>query len=383
MPDDDRKFPPGLPGGNDDEPDPDIPASVIFTELMRKAASSRPPSEPQAPRQIDYPARPARRPPPSHTPLPQAPDPAPEVLQEEAAAAPAPPPARPPTAAQRRESAMEQQKVRRVQRRRQRRRHRTVGTVGGFLRTVLLIVIAGGMMSTIFTWFTDPTFLRPNVISGLQVADATSRATLLPTDLPTPNWLRRIGIVSGHRGPENDPGAVCPDGLTEREINFNVAQRVVRNLRARGYSVDLLDEFDPRLDNYQAAALVSIHANTCTDYGEVVSGFLVAKAAARAEGGPDEVLAECIAEHYGPTTGLERRFTLTVDMTNYHTFREIHPLTPAAIIEMGFMFSDRRILTEEPDLLALAITSGILCFLAPAEMPPLATTAAPDAQPTP
>src|SRR5690606_34394711 len=104
----------------------------------------------------------------------------------------------------------------------------------------------------------------PSVITGLQVADSTSvfaADPLTPTAIVvTPNWARRIGIVSGHRGPENDPGAVCDDGLTEREINFAVAQLVVRSLREQGYSVDLLDEFDPRLTTYQAAALVSIHS---------------------------------------------------------------------------------------------------------------------------
>jgi N-acetylmuramoyl-L-alanine amidase len=178
-----------------------------------------------------------------------------------------------------------------------------------------------------------------------------------------------VGIVSGHRGPENDPGAVCPDGLQEADINFAVAQIVVRNLRSQGYSVDLLDEFDPRLDNYQAAALVSIHANTCQDFGEPVSGYLVAKAAARPDGGLDTLLAECIAGTYGRATGLERMFSLTVDMTNYHTFREIHQLTPAAIIELGFLKDDRDVLTTQQDAMGQAITEGVMCFLQPRELP--------------
>ena len=70
-----------------------------------------------------------------------------------------------------------------------------------------------------------------------------------PAPVTTPNWLQRIGIISGHRGLSrnnigNDPGAVCEDGLEEADINFEVARRVVDNLRARNYTVDLLDEFD-------------------------------------------------------------------------------------------------------------------------------------------
>jgi N-acetylmuramoyl-L-alanine amidase len=199
----------------------------------------------------------------------------------------------------------------------------------------------------------------------LSIAIATSVATSAPTDLPPPNWTRRIGIVSGHWGPENDPGAVCPDGLTEAEINFSVAQRVVTNLRGLGYTVDLLDEFDPRLESYEAAALVSIHSNTCQVWpGEVVSGFLIAAAQARITArGSDDILVDCIARAYGEATGLERREGVTIDMTDYHSFREIHPRTPAAIIELGFMLADREVLTEQPDAMAGAITEGVLCYL--------------------
>ncbi len=69
---------------------------------------------------------------------------------------------------------------------------------------------------------------------------------------------RRIGIVAGHSG--NDPGAVCPDGLTEAQVNMMVAEAVVRELRARGATVDLLAEFDERLAGYRADAFVSIRA---------------------------------------------------------------------------------------------------------------------------
>ncbi len=262
---------------------------------------------------------------------------------------------------------MEAQRIRRIRRRQERQQKRRVGIIGGFLRTALITVIAAVLASTIFTWFTDPEFFTSNVVTGLQVVDSTSvvvAAPMTPTAFAvTPNWARRIGIVSGHRGPENDPGAVCDDGLTEREINFAVAQLVVLSLRERGYSVDLLDEFDPRLNAYQAAALVSIHANDCQDYGEFVSGYLVARAAARPAGGLDDILAECIARDYGTAVGIQRRFSLTIDMTDYHTFREIHPLTPAAILELGFMRGDRDLLVNQQETLAEGITNGILCFL--------------------
>ena len=49
-------------------------------------------------------------------------------------------------------------------------------------------------------------------------------------------------------------------------------------------------------------------------------------------------------------------------MTEYHTFSEIDPTTPAAIIEIGFLNLDRQFLTETPELAAQGIVSGIECF---------------------
>ncbi len=359
---------------------PDIAPSTIFVEMMRQAASrrsqsERPTSSPDT-AAAQQPVAPSQPQPLRLNAADSAPLSVPSTpLPHEPLAAPAVPPTRLD------EAQREAQRIQRIRRREARKRQRRAGFIGGLVRTLFVLLMTAGLASTLLTWFTSPDFLNRRVISGLVVAEATLAVTGQPTQLPTPNYLRKIGIVSGHRGPENDPGAVCPDGLTEASINFDVATRVVVALRAQGYSVDLLDEFDARLNNYQAVSLVSIHANTCQDFGERVSGFLVAKAAARPEGGPDTLLAECIAQHYGRATQLERRFTLTLDMTNYHTFREIHPLTPAAIIELGFMKDDRELLTTQQDVLAQGIVEGILCFLNPVPNNPNATFVTPEAAP--
>jgi hypothetical protein len=100
-----------------------------------------------------------------------------------------------------------------------------------------------------------------------------------------------------------------------------------------------------------------------------VSGYLIAAAAARITArGTDDLLVDCISQHYGELTGMERRPEVTIDMTDYHSFREIHAFTPAAIIELGFLRGDRELLTTKPDLLARAITDGVLCFLEPGEL---------------
>ncbi len=334
---------------NEEEPRP-IPASVTFMEIMRQAAAAANP-EP-----IEDPDEPDDQFEPPQVQLP-------------------PNPLKPENSVDRQRknaAALEVQRIKRVERRRAQRRHRTVGMLGGMLRSFIVVSVAAGLMATIFVWWTPSQFLSSEVRAELGQVQAIDRSTPIPTVQPTPNWLRKIGIVSGHRGPELDPGAVCPDGLTEAEINFDVAQRVVRDLRGQGYSVDLLDEFDPRLENYQAMALVSIHANTCATFSERVSGYLVAAAAARVTARLDDtLLVDCIAEYYQQETGLDRHSGLTEDMTNYHTFREIHPLTPAAIVELGFMLADRDLLTNRPDVAARGIANGVLCYLQPGDEPSL------------
>ena len=174
-----------------------------------------------------------------------------------------------------------------------------------------------------------------------------------------------IGIVSGHWG--SDTGAVCPDGLTEAEINLDVAQRVVYLLRSLGYQADLLEELDPRLDGYQADALVSIHADSCVSFPDATppaSGFKVASVEDSAAPEAEERLVTCLAQCYAARTDMYfHANSITYDMTRYHTFYEIDHRTPAAIIETGFMLNDRHILTQRADLVAQGIVDGIVCFI--------------------
>lgn len=168
----------------------------------------------------------------------------------------------------------------------------------------------------------------------------------------------RIGIISGHRG--HDAGAVCEDGLTEAEVNFSIAEKVVADLRAQGYRTDLLEEFDERLNGYSATALVSIHADSCDYVNDLATGFKLAGSAFT----DSSALEFCVEESYRNGTSLPYHAnTITPDMTDYHAFRAIAPDTPAVIIETGFMSLDRELLTERADVPAAAITSGINCFL--------------------
>lgn len=170
---------------------------------------------------------------------------------------------------------------------------------------------------------------------------------------------RRVGLVAGHSG--YDSGAVCPDGLTEVEVNQDIAERTAARLRRMGAQVDLLQEFDPRLAGYRGDVFVSIHADTCErDY----SGFKVARVEHSALPEAEDRLVDCLWQQYEVATGLARHpNTITFDMREYHAFGEIDPKTPGAIIEVGFLGGDRWLLTKQPDRVAKGVADGILCFL--------------------
>jgi len=160
---------------------------------------------------------------------------------------------------------------------------------------------------------------------------------------------------------------MCPNGLSEVEINLDVARRVVYILQALGYQADLMAEFDPRLEDYQADALVSIHADSCVDYPNATppaSGFKVASVEDSLVPEKEKRLVACLAQCYAARTGMYfHANSITYDMTRYHTFYEIGGQTPGAIIETGFMLKDRHILTQRADLVAQGIVDGIICFI--------------------
>lgn len=169
----------------------------------------------------------------------------------------------------------------------------------------------------------------------------------------------RIGLIAGHKG--NDSGAVCADGLTEAQINENIANLVAAQLQADGIPVDILDEFDPRLPRYGATAVVSIHADSCVYYHDQLTGFKIAGSSYT----NSSALEACVEQEYGRATNLPYHpHTISEDMTDYHTFRDLPLGVPAIIIEVGFMYLDREILTNRPHEPAGGIASGIQCYLA-------------------
>jgi len=250
-------------------------------------------------------------------------------------------------------------------------RRRRIASLARQLQLALLVVAIVTLgVATFAFWRREQTQAStgpsPTVTASTQQPTPALTPRPSPTSgPPTPTAVpkdKRIGILAGHYGPQNDPGAVCSDGLREVDINLAVAERVVARMQGLGYKVDLLEEYDERLSGYRADAMLSIHADAC-DTPEA-SGFKVARVSFSAIPEIEDRLVECLYEHYGFVTGLPRHdSSITPDMHGYHAFAEIDPQTPGAIIELGFMGADRYFMVRRPDLLAEGLVRGLLCFL--------------------
>lgn len=211
----------------------------------------------------------------------------------------------------------------------------------------------------------------PSSPPAATVVSGDSSPSTAPSDpeasegLTQPLAVPRVGIVAGHWG--HDDGASCSDGLTEVDVNLDIAELVVQSLRGLGYRVDLLKEYDDRLAGYRADALVSIHADSCQRFPDATpppTGFKVASVVDSVVPEEEQRLVECLTDAYAERTGLPfHENSITGHMTGYHTFYAIDGRTPGAIIETGFLWLDRDLLTQHPDVVAQGVVDGILCFV--------------------
>jgi len=236
-------------------------------------------------------------------------------------------------------------------------------TLREYLRLLLPVLGIALMLATLFTALPS---------RGLASGEIYNRMSLLLTPRPAVGApvasqpQLRIGIVAGHAG--NDAGAVCLDGngdvtLTEADVNLEIAAIVQQKLTEAGYQVDLLREFDSRLNGYRALAIVSIHNDSCDYINDQATGFKVAAALNTHDVNRANRLTACIIDRYYRATDMTfHSGSITGDMREYHAFHEIDPSTVAAIIETGFLNLDREILTNQTERVAAGVVNGILCF---------------------
>jgi N-acetylmuramoyl-L-alanine amidase len=221
------------------------------------------------------------------------------------------------------------------------------------------------LLATLFTAWTPTSLFTSNLRDQLNLILTPQAGPNAMVASPQPQL--RIGIVAGHNG--NDSGAVCVNesgevDLTEADVNFEIATLVKKSLEAQGYQVDLLNEFDTRLNGYRAVALVSIHNDSCEYINDEATGFKVASSMETRDVNRAQRLNACLVDRYERATGLTfHANSITGDMREYHAFSEIDPNTITAIIETGFLNLDREILTNETERVAEGVTQGILCFM--------------------
>ena len=157
----------------------------------------------------------------------------------------------------------------------------------------------------------------------------------------------------------NDSGAVCTDengevDLKEADVNLKIARLVQKNLEAQGYQVDLLNEFDTRLNGYRAVALVSIHNDSCEYVNDEATGFKVASSLETRDVNRAQRLNACLVDRYQRVTNLTfHANSITGDMREYHAF---YGLTPERLARVA---PDALVMHPGPMNRGVEITSSV------------------------
>ncbi|MEI7556800.1 N-acetylmuramoyl-L-alanine amidase [Candidatus Chlorohelix sp.] len=163
-------------------------------------------------------------------------------------------------------------------------------------------------------------------------------------------------------------------GIREVDLNLEVTRRVAALLTTHSITVEILPATVP--EEYTADAFVAIHADAST--GESASGYKIARSRFSAIPTTDDALVGNIFDAYGKLTSLGVSDNITRNMTGYYAFNNrrrvnsISKITPAAIIEMGYLTnsSDRKVLLNHQEAVAQGLADGIINFLD--ARPPLA-----------
>jgi N-acetylmuramoyl-L-alanine amidase len=191
-----------------------------------------------------------------------------------------------------------------------------------------------------------------------------------------------IAVDPGHGG--GDPGAVGPSGLTEKEVNLDIALQLKGLLEANGYAVMMIraDDSNPSLENRVATAnnsgaivFVSIHNNGYSNPSANGSETWYTPSQSANSGS----LAKSVLTGIVDAIGLRRRGVKEGDL--YVTKNTIMPST---LVESAFITNpDEENLLRDAGFrgkIAAGIFNGIINFLSSADLS--AITNAP-AQPQP
>lgn len=194
------------------------------------------------------------------------------------------------------------------------------------------------------------------------------------------NWTRpqgptKVGLQVGHwknnefpdelerlRGNTGSSGG----GKWEWEVNLEIVTLTKELLEQQGIVVDILPATVP--PRYLADAFVAVHADGSTD--KTKSGFKVASPRRDYTRKATQLVSH-IESEYEKATNLELDPNVTRNMRGYYAFawwryeHSVHPMTPSAILETGFLtnLSDRKTIVSNPDISAKGLAEGIINFL--------------------
>jgi hypothetical protein len=190
-----------------------------------------------------------------------------------------------------------------------------------------------------------------------------------------PNIPARVALQVGHWKNDELPdeleklrgnsGAVG-GGYAEWEVNLAIAKLTAEILKQSGIDAEILPATVP--SQYWADVFVAIHADGSEDPAK--QGFKIASPWMDFTGRAND-LVKILYDSYGKETGLTTDENITKNMRGYYAFswwryeHAIHPMTTAVIIETGFLsnYSDRNLLINSPDVVAMGIAKGIKEYL--------------------
>ncbi len=195
------------------------------------------------------------------------------------------------------------------------------------------------------------------------------------SDWKRPEGPIKVGLQAGHWKNDELPeeleklrtrGGSSNGKVAEWEVNLRIAKETQKLLEKEGIVVDILPATIP--PGYWADAFVAIHADGSTN--SKTSGFKISPPW-RDLTGKASLLARLTEDEYKAVTGLPIDPNITRNMRGYYAFsfrrfeHAIHPMTPAVILETGFLTNptEAAMLIRNPELPAQAIAQGVLKFI--------------------
>ncbi|HUW22191.1 MAG TPA: N-acetylmuramoyl-L-alanine amidase [Candidatus Bathyarchaeia archaeon] len=244
--------------------------------------------------------------------------------------------------------------------------------------TLVALVIFGGSLLSLRRQYNFPNYGAPPYF---EEEDGTEQDLGRFGNLL--KWVRpegplRVGLQAGHWKNSELPdelvklrktsGGTSNGNTAEWEVNLAICKEIKKILEKEDIVVDILPATVPT--SYWADAFVSIHADGSTS--PKTSGFKVA-APRRDLTGKANGLIALIKQEYAKITGFDEDPNITMNMSGYYAFswrrfeHAIHPMTPAAILETGFLTNptEARMLIKNPQIPAQAIAQALINFLKP------------------